>query len=57
MKNLPNVRPKLYSDASISIIKESIERVRKEYELYYHFDRVFICVDEKSLEVIDIEYD
>ena len=48
---------KTYSDASISILQDTLNKVREIYEGYYHFDKVFVCVDEHTMQVIDYDYD
>lgn len=47
----------MFSDSSLGILSESLCRVRQQYEDYYHFDKVFVCVDEKTLEIIEVEYE
>ncbi len=54
---LPKIKPSLFSSSSLNIFLDTLSRVRKEYEDYYHFDKVFVCVDEKTLEIIEVEYD
>lgn len=44
-----------YSDSSINILQDTLTKVRDIYEQYYHFDRVFVCVDEHTMQVIDYE--
>ena len=56
-KLLPKIKPSLFSSSSLDIFLDTLSKVRQEYEEYYHFDRVFICVDEKSLEVFDYDYE
>lgn len=57
MKLLPKIEPSLFSSSSLNIFLDTLSKVRKEYEEYYHFDRVFVCVDEKTLEIIEVEYE
>ena len=57
MKILPKNKPKMFSDSSLGIMIESLYRIRKQYEEYYHFERVFVCVDEKTLEIIEVDYE
>lgn len=57
MKLLPKIKPKMFSEASLEVLSDSLQRVRQQYEDYYHFDRVFVCVDEKTLEIIEVEYE
>lgn len=47
----------MFSESSLEILSDSLYRVRQQYEDYYHFDKVFVCVDEKTLEIIEVEYD
>lgn len=56
-KLLPKIKPSLFSSSSLDIFLDTLSKVRKEYEWYYHFDRVFVCVDEKTLEIIEVEYE
>lgn len=56
-KLLPKIKPSLFSSSSLNIFLDTLSKVRKEYEEYYHFDRVFVCVDEKTLEIIEVEYE
>lgn len=56
-KLLPKIKPSLFSSSSLQIFLDTLSKVRKEYEDYYHFDRVFVCVDEKTLDIIEVEYD
>lgn len=56
-KLLPRNKPKMFSDSSLGIMIESLYRVRQQYEEYYHFDKVFVCVDEKTLEIIEVDYE
>lgn len=57
MKLLPKIKPKMFSESSLNIIVDCLYKVRQQYEEYYHFDRVFVCVDEKTLEIIEVEYE
>lgn len=57
MKLLPKNKPNMFSDSSLGIMIESLYRIRKQYEEYYHFERVFVCVDEKTLEIIEVDYE
>lgn len=57
MKLLPKIKPSLFSSSSLNIFLDTLSKVRDEYEEYYHFDRVFVCVDEKTLEIIEVEYE
>ena len=56
-KLLPKIKPNPFSSSSLNIFLDTLSKVRKEYEEYYHFDRVFVCVDEKTLEIIEVEYE
>lgn len=56
-KLLPKIKPSSFSSSSLNIFLNTLSRVREEYEEYYHFDRVFVCVDEKTLEIIEVEYE
>lgn len=56
-KLLPKIKPSSFSSSSLDIFLDTLSKVRQEYEEYYHFDRVFVCVDEKTLEIIEVEYD
>lgn len=56
-KLLPKIKPSLFSSSSLDIFLNTLSKVRKGYEEYYHFDRVFVCVDEKTLEIIEVEYE
>lgn len=56
-KLLPKIKPTLFSSSSLNIFLDTLGKVRKEYEEYYQFDRVFVCVDEKTLEIIEVEYE
>jgi len=56
-KLLPKTKPSLLSSSSLNIFLDTLSKVRKEYEEYYHFDSVFVCVDEKTLEIIEVEYE
>lgn len=56
-KLLPKIKPSSFSSSSLDIFLDTLSKVRGEYEEYYHFDRVFVCVDEKTLEVIEVEYE
>lgn len=56
-KLLPKIKPNTYSSSSLDIFLDTLSKVREEYEEYYHFDRVFVCVDEKTLEIIEVEYE
>ena len=56
-KLLPKIKPSLFSSSSLDIFLDTLSKVRQEYEEYYHFDRVFVCVDEKTLEIIEVEYE
>lgn len=56
-KLLPKIKPSLFSSSSLNIFLDTLSKVRQEYEEYYHFDRVFVCVDEKTLEIIEVEYE
>ena len=56
-KLLPKIKPNLFSSSSLDIFLDTLSRVREEYEEYYHFDKVFVCVDEKTLEIIEVEYE
>ena len=56
-KLLPKIKPSLFSSSSLDIFLDTLSRVRDEYEEYYHFDKVFVCVDEKTLEIIEVEYE
>lgn len=57
MRLLPKIKPNLFSSSSLDILLDTLSRVRKEYEEHYHFDKVFVCVDEKTLEIIEAEYE
>ena len=57
MKLLPKIKPKMFSEASLEILSDCLYRARQQYEEYYHFDKVFVCVDEKTLEIIEVEYE
>ena len=57
MKLLPKIKPYLFSSSSLNILLDTLSKVRQEYDEYYHFDRVFVCVDEKTLEIIEVEYE
>lgn len=54
---LPKIKPSSFSSSSLDIFLDTLSRVRDEYEEYYHFDKVFVCVDEKTLEIIEVEYE
>ena len=56
-KLLPKIKPSLFSSSSLDIFLNTLSKVRQEYEEYYHFDGVFVCVDEKTLEIIEVEYE
>ena len=56
-KLLPKNKPKMFSDSSLGIMIDSLYRIRQQYEEYYHFDKVFVCVDEKTLEIIEVDYE
>ena len=56
-KLLPKIKPSLISSSSLGILLNTLSKVRQQYEEYYHFDRVFVCVDEKTLEIIEVEYE
>ena len=56
-KLLPKIKPSLFSSSSLDIFLDTLSKVRQEYEEYYHFDKVFVCVDEKTLEIIEVEYE
>ena len=56
-KLLPKIKPSLFSSSSLNIYSNTLEKVRQKYEEYYHFDSVFVCVDEKTLEIIEVEYE
>ena len=56
-KLLPRVKLPLFSSSSLNIYSDTLEKVRQKYEEYYHFDKVFVCVDEKTLEIIEVEYE
>ena len=56
-KLLPKIKPSLFSSSSLNILLDTLSKVRQEYEEYYHFDSVFVCVDEKTLEIIEVEYE
>lgn len=56
-KLLPKIKPSSFSSSSLDIFLDTLSKVRQEYEEYYHFDRVFVCVDEKTLEIIEVEYE
>lgn len=51
------IKRKTYSDSSINILQDTLTKVRDIYEQYYHFDKVFVCVDEHTMQVIDYDYD
>ena len=57
MKLLPKIKPKTCSSSSLNIFLDTLSKVRSEYEEYYHFNKVFVCVDEKTLEIIEVEYE
>ena len=57
MKLLPKIKPKMFSESSLKILSDNLQRVRQQYDEYYHFDKVFVCVDEKTLEIIEVEYE
>ena len=56
-KLLPKIKPPSFSSSSLDIFLDTLSRVKKDYEEYYHFDKVFVCVDEKTLEIIEVEYE
>lgn len=57
MKLLPKIKPNTFSSSSLNIFLDALSKVREDYENYYHFDKVFVCVDEKTLEIIEVEYE
>lgn len=56
-KVFPSKGCNMFSESSINIIKDTLFKVRDMYEDYYHFDKVFVCVDEHTMEVIDYVYE
>ena len=57
MKLLPKIKPKMFSESSLQVLSDCLNKARQQYEEYYHFDKVFVCVDENTLEIIEVEYD
>lgn len=56
-KLLPKIKPSSFSSSSLDIFLDTLSKVRQQYEEYYHFDKVFVCVDEKTLEIIEVDYE
>lgn len=57
MKLLPKIKPKMFSESSLQVLSDCLNKVRQQYEEHYHFDKVFVCVDEKTLEILDVDYE